>query len=867
MTFFEEAIIGEFISKVSDIVVDISKFKIKEAVKNRKNEHQSPESQIYNIIVDVLNKISYVEYENDQDKIYDAAEKILKSFKNGIDNSENNIKLGLSEICENVDENKCTDFKKLIYRELSKKNYSELYREMSLFQKEEESNKSSRIERKIDETRYGVKEVNEKLDKIVNNNDSSVVAQNMIVKKKSRTPEYADKWNANMFLNNFDKRDKKAGVNVKLREVYLDKHLPHYIWGNNEEKRNDLKELMIEYIEENNRNKMLLILGQPGIGKSTLITWITAHFTEKVDDILVYRFASDLKNVEWKSENITERILKELGLSNEELNEKILILDGYDEIGVKDDRKEILDQLYWGLVKNNITKCFLLIVTCRVNSIKAVERVQCKYITLQPWNIEQIESFCRIMNRSLETEAIENIIKNKEILGIPLILYMVLALNISIDKEGVIVDVYDKIFSLEGGIYDRCIDHKSFADRHRVGKMKKQIHQISRDIAIWMFENNPDEAYIPAEEYKKICVKIIQGTEQKEKDIEQDFIIGNFFKLKHCEGKEGKQLYFAHRSIYEYFVVEYIFSLIYKVIDSKEDVMCVCGKFLKENILSRNMLEYLKIKILNSKLQDKFDIMNESFQIMLQDGMTYHASKYYNESYKNVMDCEMNVLKNMLELIHLWDNSNMGFYSYLEKYIRYNCQLVLNLSNADLSNANLSNASLSNANLSNADLSNASLSNADLSNANLSNADLSKVNLRKADLIEANLRGANLRGAYLRSVDLYKADLREANLREADLDEADLDEADLREADLREANLGEANLYDANLRGANLREVELFGANLFNAKFDEEQIIYLGTNDELSHSLVYVKKYDRFIKYQEMKKEFDYKRWIHLMSQ
>ena len=47
--------------------------------------------------------------------------------------------------------------------------------------------------------------------------------------------------------------------------------------------------------------------------------------------------------------------------------------------------------------------------------------------------------------------------ENKKILGIPLILYMVVALNISIDKEGSIVDVYDKIFSLDGGIYDRCI--------------------------------------------------------------------------------------------------------------------------------------------------------------------------------------------------------------------------------------------------------------------------------------------------------------------------------------------------------------------------------------------------------------------------
>lgn len=38
-----------------------------------------------------------------------------------------------------------------------------------------------------------------------------------------------------------------------------------------------------------------------------------------------------------------------------------------------------------------------------------------------------------------------------------------MALNISIEKNGSIVDVYDKIFSLEGGIYDRCIDNKYFA--------------------------------------------------------------------------------------------------------------------------------------------------------------------------------------------------------------------------------------------------------------------------------------------------------------------------------------------------------------------------------------------------------------------
>ena len=119
-------------------------------------------------------------------------------------------------------------------------------------------------------------------------------------KIKSRTQEYADKWNQNMFLNDFDKRDENAGVNVKLSEVYLEEHLPHYILRSNKKSRSDLKELLSEYIIDKRENKMLLILGQPGIGKSTLITWITANFADSINYILVYKFASDLKGVDWQ---------------------------------------------------------------------------------------------------------------------------------------------------------------------------------------------------------------------------------------------------------------------------------------------------------------------------------------------------------------------------------------------------------------------------------------------------------------------------------------------------------------------------------------------------------------------------------------
>ncbi|MCI9229249.1 MAG: hypothetical protein HFG86_14735, partial [Dorea sp.] len=669
MMFIEEAIIGEFISKVSDSIVDISKVKIKEEIKNRNTKHQSLESQIYNIVVDVLNKVTYDEYENNQDKIFDVAEKILKGFKSGVDN-KNNIKLGLSDICENIDENKCIDFMQLIYRELSKDNYSELYREIRLLQQEKEGNKTSRIERKVDEIQCEVKVTNEILNKIETNNYNSVINQSRIVRKKSRAQEYADKWNANMFLNNFDKRDENAGVNIKLNEVYLEEHLSHYIWMENDRKNplTDLKELLTEYIEEHNDNKMLFILGQPGIGKSTLITWITVNFNDRINEILVYKFASDLGNVDWQNDRISNRILDEIGLRRNDLNGKILILDGFDEVSIESvRRKDILNSLYCDWIYDRTIDNFSLIITCRENYVQKFAMLKCKYIILQSWDEMQVKSFCSIFQKKTKNNisdgTLKNLLENKSILGIPLILYMVLALNISIDEEGSIVDVYDKIFSLEGGIYDRCIDNKSFADKHRIAETKKQIHQISREIAIWMFENNPDRAVVSKKAYKNICASVTK--EFKQKDIGQDFVIGNFFELKHCEGEKGEELYFVHRSIYEYFVVETIFSSIEnsmkKLSDgSQEELAANLTIYLKQGKITYTIGEYLlyKIRGLFNKLSVEkknrfYGWWEETVAKMMEKGMFYYTNKNINY-YENIISKECQCFKNIFKILRLF---------------------------------------------------------------------------------------------------------------------------------------------------------------------------------------------------------------------
>lgn len=162
----------------------------------------------------------------------------------------------------------------------------------------------------------------------------------------SETKKYLDRWNSNMFLNNPNKRDKNPCIAIKLNEIYLDSQLPHYIWKDSTYIQTDLKDLLDEYIAKDNE-KMLLILGQPGIGKSTLITWITANYPN--DNILVYEFTSSLKNLVWQKQNnddIVDKIMKELNLSYEKLENKVLILDGFDEINIVLSRINIINGIY-----------------------------------------------------------------------------------------------------------------------------------------------------------------------------------------------------------------------------------------------------------------------------------------------------------------------------------------------------------------------------------------------------------------------------------------------------------------------------------------------------------------------------------------
>ena len=793
MSFIVEAFFSGCISKVINDGKDYSWSKIKSVIKDRHDQNIS--TKICRVIEKSLNIVTDNAYKN-SDKLYDAIEKIFNNFKNHNDTLES-VKCGLNVLGAEASDQRCENFLEKFYEGI--RSDDDLYKAIMMDLELKDI--------KISQEEF--QKLNEKIDNLTelvssrNNNENDLQKREPV---KSRTQEYADKWNQNMFLNDFDEWDEKAGVNVKLKDVYLEDHLPHFIWKNNKNISTNLKSFLSKYIYEKDENKMLLILGQPGIGKSTLITWIAANFTDKADDILVYRFASDLRDCDWQSARLLNRILEKLGFDYEDLNRKTIILDGLDEVSIN-NRREVLDGLYDNLIYKNSIKEFSLIITCRENYVQERDRNKGTYIILQSWDETQIRSFRNVFEEKTKIGISENtlkkIIESKDILGIPLILYMVLALNISVEKEGSIVDVYDKIFSLDGGIYDRCINNKNFADKHRIGEIKEQIHQISRDIAIWMFENKSEEAYIPGEEYQKICDNIVQNQEQNNSNIKQDFLIGNFFKLvKHCEGVDLEELYFVHRSIYEYFVVETIYSSIEKAImdlteKSQEDLAKNIAFYLKEGKISTTIGEYLQHKIIKlyNKMDDekkqRFYLWWEStVDKMMDTGMFYYTNRNIHE-YKDIIEKEINCFSNLMDILRLI--------------------LVITDRKYIMESVNTS---------------------------------------RLVGYITLKKRWHNLNKVYLEN-----ADLRGAKLHEFNLQEANLCNADLERTDLVGANLQKADLQEADLRGALFYPSQLEKAILKGAKFDRKQIIELERQElDLQEVKVFSENKKCFINYEEYRK-------------
>ena len=388
MAFIEETIISGFIGEAISRCTDFSWIKIKEAVKDRKNKHQNIESQIYNVVVNVLNQVTYNKFENDQDKIYQAAEKLLMGYKNTRGDSIEAVRSGLQILGESISNDGYMDFKTLLYQELCKSDYEELYREIRLLQQDEESDKTSRIEHSVNEVKQEVREIKKIVlyEKNANKENSSTIQNYKFHNNKKQ--DYVKTWNSRLFLHVDNDEDP-----ITLADAFI---MPDYEMYKSIKRigfsDDDTFDQIIDKFMRYDRTSTMLITGVPGIGKSSVTSWIANEYKDN-ENVVILRFR------DWKRQELENGLLyaifDRLNGEYEELEEKILILDGFDELKILDTRDTLLNNFVENIKDFENFKCIITSRPAYINSTYFNN-----VFGLREFDISKIDIFYKIITYS-----------------------------------------------------------------------------------------------------------------------------------------------------------------------------------------------------------------------------------------------------------------------------------------------------------------------------------------------------------------------------------------------------------------------------------------------------------------------------------
>lgn len=577
-----------------------------------------------------------------------------------------------------------------------------------------------------------------------------------------RTSEYKERWTEPLFLNNPSKNREAKPICAK--DIYIPHH---YLYGNESKPSDEKKHPLISELAKYGGR---LVLGDPGIGKSTLISWYLNNSTD-IRTIKVYRLTDFGLSATDKQPGIF--LLNKMGIKLDQLVDTILFLDGLDECTMlPEERVRFLQELFnnWrSLEKKNVS----WIITCRLNYIseEQVSHLNISRITLLPLEAGQdgqiqqyLSQFEKIYGQSIPDKKKAALLSEKNVgkhgspFGIPLILYMAVASDITITANSTLVDIYDQLFP---ALYKRS---QSYDDHEQeiVYRFREEIHQISRDVALWMLLHCSETASIRQNVYEEIENAFSSAIASEH--IHQ---IGSYFRaLHHTEG--DIELCFIHRTMYEYFVADGFVNLAIQA-KTPEDLSRVISWYWYAGKMDNTMEQYVQQKLRNSKDLLNFSLWEMAGQRIIIDGIHRCWNGLYDrkvgsnnyivptclfpsngDDLEDDRQSENTAFWNLCHLL-AFVRSATNYTDYIFKH--KNCRKALSRAirhcSADyfpiycpyfsLPYSSLSRTYLSHAVLIGADLSNTHLSVADLSNSDLTRANLTKISIKDAILFNALL--------------------------------------------------------------------------------------------------------------------------------
>lgn len=601
------------------------------------------------------------------------------------------------------------------------------------------------------------------------------------------------------------------------------------------------------------RSNILFVLGYPGQGKSSFckkVLYDCIVGDRHIDQDIYFVKLRNLTNtaglmfspINALLQFINEQI--DFEVNRQELKESVLILDGLDELFMKENlQTSAIDEFCRLIIRETETlENQKIIITSRYGYVNT-ERLKTEdvlILQLREFDLQRQKKWLSIYkNFHPETVLSEHHLDDinsereylylKELISQPILLHLLATLERELEMKTNRAKIYESLFTQlikRTWAKEGPIDNMS-------GIFESDLREFLREIAFTIFQSGNGYIHKSTMVQLPATVQFLEKMESRNlRDSLKRLMIAFYFQeVKKEEDREEKSddkddyaIEFLHNSLQEYLVAEKIWNTVitfsdknsrtgkYNIDDEKRAFETVVTLFSRR-IISPEIGNYVKEIVQNDSETNRSELadrMTKFFPGLLEMDFlpldAFGAQKVQLSNahsgffgYWLVLSCVKDQKKNYIPP-RLKDK----FAFFLK--ILSNENSMVDLSFQDLSGTNLSGVDLSGSNLSYADLNGCNLAGADLSSTMLDHTSFFKADLYRATIENSYLNGTNFESANLVSSVFYNLNLNSSLFKGAVLRGAVFTLCDLRSVTFNECILEYTNFL--NSKGMTLKTFE-----------------------------------------------------------
>lgn len=702
------------------------------------------------------------------------------------------------------------------------------------------------------------------------------------LKLKTDNDDYIRHFQEQLFLE-------ERGSSVSLSKIYVAPHVSG--------SRLSAAEEIMQWYRNDKFASCMILYGEAGIGKTSLISkiisdaagivtqtpWEYDFVPDEVAAIALRDRITVFKELEENFSSVTA-LTALFGISifeKDQLKDKLLILDGFDELFVlAPELQAKAERFISGLVQE--THGLKILITTRPGYSYFLDYVPGDPITGRKyhwikrslsWTEHELSNWCeqyslevgklddyliktlsefeikklkkRITQKQIWCHSFPNQYHNlppltyddrrREVFCIPIILYIACNSNVDLEQEQTIGQIYDHAFrsvitrehgdSLTGNAQVKGADWK----------MQKLHWQYTKELAYQMLfigkmeliddDKSDDLRAIGFRNAQNRTLKLLQADYPEL--VREDLGTSKFLAVFHF-AKNGTRdgIAFVHKTVYEYFAALKLYEDYFSKFNTDYFEANTPEKAAEE--VTKSYLEAFRYTVIPEELfkyleEMKFPCFMEKESDLFSDLKTQRKKHFDKDRFLAAF--QTGVRNKLLARVPM-DEAVEEYLISDDNLESINVQFCMAFQNFTryLSCLGYQNIDMIREN----DKSDSFLPLAWILrsltctkiNVYCPNWQLEEVDLEGANLEEADLEGAKLKNANLIGANLVGANLVRANLASVKLEWARLVRANLVGADLEFAKLGDADLSDANLRKANLSSADLYDAELSGAHLE-----------------------------------------------